>query len=146
MATKPKKIQDDIRVVKFPDILILEDVFLDFEIRLEVYITCNKDVIRKGFRKASLRRVGTLTLTVDDINKKRFRLTELVAAASNPIKTKILMHVENTIIANVQFEGILFVFYQNVWQKSLCSLNGHLLKVFLSCNKNTKRNVSPIKL
>ena len=127
-ATKPIQVTDDIRVVRFPEKFILDRVFLDFEMRLEVYGT---QFMRKrsSIRDTMLKKYGFVNVTFEDGGKKRWNMIEVLPSNINPLRCKILMKIRNKFTVNVNFSAILHVLYQKRWQKASAHLNGHLLKI-----------------
>ncbi|CAO1350914.1 unnamed protein product [Diamesa hyperborea] len=127
-ATKPIQITDDIRVVKFPERFILDRVFLDFEMRLEVYGTTFMRK-RSSIRDTMLKKYGFVNVTFEDGGKKRWNMIEVIPSDLNPLRCKILMKIRNKFTVNVNFSAILHVLYMKKWRKTTTHLSGHLLKI-----------------
>lgn len=127
-ATKPIQVTDDVRVVRFPEKFILDRVFLDFEMRLEVYGTTFMRK-RSSIRDTMLKKYGFVNVTFEDGGKKRWNMIEVLPSILNPLRCKILMKIRNKFTVNVNFSAILHVLYQQKWQKTSAHLNGHLLKI-----------------
>lgn len=127
-ATKPIQVTDDIRVVRFPERFILDRVFLDFEMRLEMYGTTFMRK-RSSIRDTMLKKYGFVNVTFEDGGKKRWNMIEVLPSNLNPLRCKILMKIRNKFTVNVNFSAILHVLYQRKWRKTSAHLSGHLLKI-----------------
>jgi hypothetical protein len=139
VATLPVQIVDDVRVVRFPDTMRLENVFLDFEIRLEIYGT-DYWTKRSAFRNSALKKYGFFSLTSDCFGKRKFQLIESVSSENSPLKRSVRMTIEQNITVPIYQAGVLYVFCKNCWQKSWILLNGHVLKIWVGL-KTRPRNV-----
>lgn len=130
MASNPIRIQDDVRIIKFPECFSIPEAYADFEMRLEVYGTT---FWRKNThtRETMLKKYGFVTFTLADtgIKHKRFHMIEVMQSENVPIRSKILMRITQKITAGVQFKGLLFVKIREVWHETSTHLNGHILEI-----------------
>lgn len=139
MASNTYRIENDIRIVKFPECFSIPEAYADFEMRLEIYGT---NFYRKSnsIRETMLKKYGFVTFTLADTGKKhkRFNMIEVMQAENVPIRSKVLMRITQKITAGVQYRGLLFVKIREIWYETSTHLNGHILEIsFKSFNHNS---------
>lgn len=139
MASNAIRIENDVRIIRFPECFSVPEAYVDFEMRLEIFGTT---FWRKAnsVRETMLKKYGFVTFTLADTGKKhkRFTMIEVMQAENVPIRSKVLMRVAQKITAGIQYRGLLFVKIRDVWQETSTHLNGHILEIsFKSFNHST---------
>lgn len=139
-ASKAICINDDIRVLKFPNKFRVPDAFVDFEMRLEIYGTTFWRK-RHLIRETMLKKYGYVTFTMTDTgtSRKRFEMTEVITSGNNPLRNKVLMKIRQKITADVHFFGSLRVKLGKSWYKAQALLIGHLLEIALVDDEDDSR-------
>lgn len=140
IATVPIQILDDVRVIRFPESLRFTNVFLDFEMRLEIFGT-DFQIMRNSNRDSALKKYGFFKFSSDDLGKRKFNLIDSVPAENTPLKGSIRMKIQSDITVPIHHAGVLYVFCKNCWQKSWILLNGHIFKIWVG-SKVIPKNVS----
>jgi Cell division protein anillin len=129
-ATKPFRIANDVRVIKFADRFSIPETYMDFEMRLEIFGTTfwrkNTNVRETMFKK-----YGFVTFNLTDTGKKpkRFTMIEVVPSDNLPIRSKVLMSITQKITTDIQYKGKLFVKIRKVWHTTTAYLKGHLIEI-----------------
>ncbi|XP_070492083.1 anillin-like [Chironomus tepperi] len=130
LATKPMRIIDDIRTIKFSEKFSIPEIYMDFDMRLEIYGTT---FWRKNasVRETMLKKYGFITFSLADTGNKskRFQMIEVLQSDNVPIRNKVVMKISQKITADVQYKGKLFVKLRDVWHEAVAHLNGHLLEI-----------------
>lgn len=129
-ATKPMRIIDDVRMIRFTEKFSIPEIYMDFEMRLEIYGTT---FWRKNStdRETMLKKYGFITFTLGDTGNrsKRFQMIEVLQSDNVPIKNKVLMKISQNITTGIQYRGSLFVKLRDIWHEANAHLNGHLLEI-----------------
>lgn len=140
-ATKPVRIIDDVRILKFSEKISIPEMYIDFNIRLEIYGTTfwRKDT---SVRETMLKKYGFTTFCLADTGNKskRFQMIEVLQSDNIPIKNKVVMKITQKITTDVKYKGKLFVKLRDVWHEAFACLNGHLLEI--SFNKIYNSGIS----
>ncbi|KAG5674461.1 hypothetical protein PVAND_004431 [Polypedilum vanderplanki] len=131
IATNPVRIQDDVRILKFPERFSIPDIYMDFDIclKMEIYGTTfwrrNTSV-----RDTILKKYGFVTFTLADTGNKskRFSLIEVLQSDNVPIRSKVMMKISQKITTDIKYKGILYIKLQDIWHETTAQLNGHLLE------------------
>jgi len=129
-ASKPMRIIDDVRIIKFTEKFSIPEIYMDFDMRLEIYGTT---FWRKNatVRETMLKKYGFITFSLSDTGNKtkRFQMIEVLQSDNVPIRNKVLMKISQKITTDVQYKGNLYVKVRDVWHEAIAHLNGHLLEI-----------------
>lgn len=130
LASKPMRIIDDVRTIKFSEKFSIPETWMDFDMRLEIYGTT---FWRKNasVRETMLKKYGFISFSLADTGNKskRFQMIEVLQSDNVPIRNKVMMKISQKITADVQYKGILYVKLRDVWHEAIAHLNGHLLEI-----------------
>jgi hypothetical protein len=129
-ASKPMRIIDDVRIIKFTEKFSIPEIYMDFDMRLEIYGTT---FWRKNatVRETMLKKYGFITFSLSDTGNKskRFQMIEVLQSDNVPIRNKVMMKISQKITTDVQYKGNLYVKLRDVWHEAIAHLNGHLLEI-----------------
>ncbi|CAG9797188.1 unnamed protein product [Chironomus riparius] len=130
LASKPMRIIDDVRIIKFSEKFSIPEIYMDFDMRLEIYGTT---FWRKNttVRETMLKKYGFITFSLADTGtkSKRFQMIEVLQSDNVPIRNKVTMKISQKITAGVQYKGNLYVKLRDIWHEAIAHLNGHLLEI-----------------
>lgn len=128
-ATRPVRITDDVRIIRFTEKFSVPEIYMDFDLRIEIFGTTfwrkNSSV-----RETMLKKYGFVTFTLADTGNKpkRFALVEVLQSENVPIKSKVMIKITQKITTRIQYKGNLFIKLRDAWHESAAHLNGHLLE------------------
>lgn len=129
-ASKPMRIIDDVRIIKFTEKFSIPEIYMDFDMRLEIYGTT---FWRKNatVRETMLKKYGFITFSLADTGNKskRFQMIEVLQSDNVPIRNKVMMKISQKITTDVQYKGNLYVKVRDIWHEAIAHLNGHLLEI-----------------
>ncbi|CRL04693.1 CLUMA_CG017757, isoform A [Clunio marinus] len=139
IASKPLAITDDIRTIKFSEIFQFSDVYLDFNIRVEIYGTTFWSQ-KQSIRETTLKFFGFFYLTACDSsdNRQRFDMIEVIKTDNIPLRKKVSIKFKQFITPDIHHENELLVKLGNSWVKTNAVLCGHLLEFSLISDENAE--------